>query len=508
MIQISKKIERIFRNLYELEQEQRGNRTCFEKIMESNESRLNYLNHLFNVIKRNEVNEYYYYIFDDNIGFLAEFMNDMYKNELTVPTIYFKDKDDCLIVPEMDELEYLFKLFESNKEMYETVYKDKKFILDLPNKTFEQKMTRVLEIHEYNLAHLVGLTETEIEPNPNKNTLKKYFLSHVKDSEKYGDKDSEKLWNWVLSDEGKDELRRLNKITLDFIVQDKIQNPNNYDSNGVIKSISLPKFKERFKKETGLDFPLIKFSRYITKSINNLNFLNLDNTTHVILDYNAPYGRKDQKDIFIVNASPVTLFEDTKNYKDFLQNVLEVITHYANDDELKGVSLQLMEEVGVEAQDKDISSFINLIKTNKFFYGIAPNKEIALEKINNVLNEFFDRNVHLIGFDTNFNGSIIPLNKSIVNSTHCDTSISLSVVDLVSNYYKRGRAFFLDKLYSTSDNQMLRLSNPCEEILYLKQMELLEPEHLKKREKLEKKLAIFNKNYDSFNNSFGKNRRR
>ena len=58
MISDDAEIRKILRELYYVEKEQRCNRSSFEKMMESNESRLNYLNHLFNVIKRNELNEY------------------------------------------------------------------------------------------------------------------------------------------------------------------------------------------------------------------------------------------------------------------------------------------------------------------------------------------------------------------------------------------------------------------------------------------------------------------
>lgn len=510
MVTNTEKVEKILKTLYYTEKEgqDRFTRGSFDKIMESNETRLNYLNHLFNAVKKNELNEYCFCIFKDNIDFLYEFMNGGYRKEFHIPIKYFKDKDECLIVPTQDELEYLFELLEANKEMYELLYKDKKFILELPKKSFNQNMTRVLEIHEHNLAHLVGLTETEIELDPRKNVLKKYFLNNIGNIDKYGQKDSEKLWNWVLSEEGKNELRRLNSITLDFIDKDKIKFPNNYDSNGVIKPISLPKFKERFKKEIGLEFPIIRFSRCITKSINNLNFLNLNNTTEIILDYNVPNGRDDEKDIFIVNAAPETLLNESEDYLIFKLKVMDIITSYANDDRLKELAKELMDELGIKSKDKDISSFINLIKTSKFLTGIEPNNEVSLEKINNVISEYFDRNIHLIGFDTDFKENNIPLRKSSVNNAHCDTSISLTVAELVGDYYKRGRVFFLDKIYDGSESKLLRLSNPKEEITYNKQMNLLEPQFLKNNEGLQKKLESFNKKYAAYKNTLGNNKRR
>ena len=128
--------------------------------------------------------------------------------------------------------------------------------------------------------------------------------------------------------------------------------------------------------------------------------------------------------------------------------------------------------------------------------------------ITGLKSEYFDRNIHLIGFDTDFKENNIPLRKSSVNNAHCDTSISLTVAELVGDYYKRGRVFFLDKIYDGSESKLLRLSNPKEEITYNKQMNLLEPQFLKNNEGLQKKLESFNKKYAAYKNTLGNNKRR
>jgi len=508
VIEDSKKVEKIFKALCYSETQKNNIGYIYRKIMSSNESRLTYLNHLFNAIKRNEVNDSCESIFRQNIDFLHEFMNRQNNEEISVPYKYFKDKEDCLIVPTYDELEYLFDLLEANKDMYERFYQNKKFILELPNKTFHQHMTRILEIHDHNLAHLTGLTESEYEPDPNKNILKKYFLNNIHDYDYYGEEDSEKLWNWVLSSEGKEELRRLHRITIDFINKDKVKFPNNYDYNGQIKQNSLKKFKERFKEANGFDYPIIKFSRCITKCINNLNFLNLTNTSEVILDYNAPVGKKNEKDIFIVNASQKLMLKDLNNYLEQRKNIIILIAQHTFSDDLKSVTDKILDTIGLNVNDKDISYFINILQSSKYLEGISPNLNITLEKINNVLNEYFDSSVHLIGFDTEFGEDIIPLNKSSINNSHCDTSISITPVELVSDYYHRGRAFFLDKIYAKDQLELLRLSNPVEEIESLERMTILGLEELSKKENLEKKLSLFNKKYESYKNSMDNQKRR
>ena len=511
MIMITKQIDDIFKALYKSEGISISQSYTYDQIIESNSSRLDYLNHLFEKIENNELSEECSNIFSENIDFIHNFMNGKYNRELTVPKKYFDDKELCFIVPQPEDLEYLFKLFEANKEMFEILYKNKRFMIELPRNSLNQNMKRILEIYEHNLAHLLGLTESEPTPNLNKNILKKYFMSNIENQEQYGDKISERLLNWILSDEGKNELRRLNRITIDFINEDKKNHPNNYDENGNIKPKSFENFKNRFKEANGFDFPIIKFSRYITKSINSLNFLNMNNIFQIILDYNAPEGKKDEKDIFLINSPIPLMSKEITNYIMLNRKVLEVITQYANNDkELKEGLQEILDEIGINLSDKDIISFVNIIQAHDFIgkHGINPNQTVALEKIRNIISEYFDRNIHLIGFDTEFAEGEIKINDFTTNYAHCDTSISLTAAELVGEYYYRGRPFFLDKIFDETGERLLRISNPEEEILYLNQMAFLEPDNLKQSQKLKNKLSTFQEKYIAYKNSLGNGKKK
>lgn len=336
-------------------------------------------------------------------------------------------------------------------------------------------------------------------------------MEHIENTEQYGDKISERLLNWILSEDGKNELRMLNKITIDFICQDKKKYPNNYDSDGNIKQKSLEKFKIRFKEANGFDFQIIKFSRYITKCINSLNFLNMNNIFQIILDYNAPEGKNDEKDIFIVN-SPISLISrEIKEYVDLNNKIFDIINKYANNDEVLKEKIQdILEEIGIDINDKEIASFINLIQSYDFVgkHGINPNQNIALEKIRNIISEYFGKNIHLIGFDTEFDEQEIGIEDNTINKAHCDTSIALTAPELVGEYYERGRAFFLDKIYDGNGSGLLRISTPEEEILYLEQMAFLEPQNFEYSNKLKFKLSNFKNNYLTYKNSLGNVRKK
>ena len=469
-------------------------------------SRLRYLNDFLEQAEKKKLNPACQKLLEKNIEFIKDFMNGEFSKEIDVPKKYFEDKSDCLIVPTETELEYLFNIIKSNKTMFEMLYQNNKFKIDLPKNTFNQNMTRILEIKKHNLAHLLGFTDSEPTPDPNKNQLKKYFLSHVENTEQYGETIAERLLNWILSEEGQDEIRRLNRITLEYINEDKKKNKNCYDEEGKIKLKALDKFKERFKKDTGFDYPIIKFSRYISKCINTINFFNMSNIYQMILDYNAPPGKDDEKDIFIVNCSKKIINKEIEAYIKFEKIVIELLEAYAESkDELKKqeIKTKLKSILGIDLNEGVFGSFINLVESNllKEESCIAPDLSVLKQKVRNSLMNLYDNNIHLLGFDTDFNGLITDINEKTTNTTHCDTSISITLPELVGEFYERGRPFFLDKIEEANGYGVLRISAPLEEIRHLRQMELLGLMPNSRRKALEKEFMIFTNNIRKFQSS-------
>ena len=247
MLKTSQKVAEILKGLYESEKVTVQLDYSFETVMNSNTNRMAFLNQLFENINTGKLSEECLALFDENIDFLHKFMNGEINVEISVPEVYANDANNCLIVPTQEDIKYLFSLIEANINLYETNYKSKRFALTLHNNSFNMNMGRILEIKYKNLAHLLGLTQNEQEENENKNLLKKHFLKTVKNSELYGKEHSTRLLNWIISEEGKKEILRLNQLTIDFIEKDKKKNPNSYDEKGNIKS--LESFKKRFKED-------------------------------------------------------------------------------------------------------------------------------------------------------------------------------------------------------------------------------------------------------------------
>lgn len=447
----------------------------FEEIFASNQSRIEFIDRLFDEYENGTMNSDTRAVFMRNIDYIYSFINGKEKSSsMTIPEKYYKDQSIGAIIPSIDELEFLLKLIEKTTDLFDKTYDGNKMYLKLPDESFNENMTRVLEIKKHNIAHLLGLTEYEniAVSDPSKNLLKKHFYSVVIDKDRYyGNTDAEKLLNWINSIEGKEEIRRIHTITLEFVNKDKKANPNSY-VGGNLKADSsvIAKFKERYKKETGLDYPIINFSRLITKTINTFNFLKLSNLVEVILDYNAPKGKSNEKDIFLVNRNSKKLFDTNSRFMDMRTDLLIDFYNYAYDSKNKKLRDKLLKN-GINVNSQNIRDQLNIIEAYSFIgeYGIEPDDSIVDDKIIEAVNGSFERNVNLIGFNTEFNDEKdIPLSQVVIHDAHCDTSIGLTVPELIGHYYKYGRTFFLDKI--ESEKGMVMVSNVNDEIYYLKRV--------------------------------------
>lgn len=503
MIKSAKKFREYFHDLYKANCTSIFINKSFDEIFDSNKTRIEYINKLFENREAHKLSCEGERVFEETIDYIVSFINGKEKgSNITVPEKYFKDMAVGAIIPTFEEMAFLLKVIKSNKIMYEMFYEDTFLYVKLPDESFNENMIRILEIKKHNIAHLLGLTEYEdITNNPSKNLLKKHFFSVVKESNKYykGSSDAEKLLNWIVSNEGECELLRIHKKTLDFVKRDKIINPGSYIGNDLKPDSSIvSKFKERYKKSTGLDYPIINFSRLLVKSINTLNFLRLNNLVEVILDYNAPKGTSNEKDIFLVNRNSKKVLHGIDKFMNLRTNLLIDLYNYAHDSENIELRNKLISE-GINVNSQNIKDQLNIIKAYDFIgaYGITPDDSIIDEKIIESINENFERNINLIGFGTDLeNQKEIPLDKKVIHRAHCDTSIALTVPELAGHYYKYGRSFFLDKI--ESDRGVMMVSNINDEIHYLKRVLYIKTNATEELGHLIELKKVLNENYDQY----------
>lgn len=496
MIRNSKRFYEYFREIYEANCGSLRSNKSFDEVFKDNESRMKFIIEMFDAVDNNQLSYSGRRLFEDTIEYIVAFMKgDRKRSDVKVPSKYFEDESMGAIIPSLADLDLLLKLIKANKEVFEMYYKDNLLVLDLPEDTFNQNMQRCLEIKEHNLAHLLGLTEFEdpMKPDPNKNILKKYVLKLIGNSSEYGSTDAEKVLNWVTSEYGQLHLYMLHKKTLEFVEEDRAKFPNAYDSEGNLKpnSATIAKFKQRYKAKTGLDYPIINFSRFIVKAANTFNFLNLNNVVEMILDYNAPEGKTNEKDIFLVLGPARKILTKNNKYIEARSDIWVAIYNYAFDPTDENAKNTLI-DAGIDLKDPYIQDQLNIIKAKEFIEekGITPDDHLMDEKIIACLNPYFEREVHLLGFKTEFHDETdIPLDEMRVHGAHCDTSISLTVPELIGHYYKRGRPFFLDKIESLrtehgEEQDYLLISTVRDEINYLSRVEDLKAGATERIEKL------------------------
>ena len=512
----SKKFENVMSCLYKTSNARMS--TSFDNIMKDNISRLDFINGLFNDYKKEELSPECRRVFEDNIDFINGFINGEYNHFISIPRKYANDRDQYLIIPSQKEINYLLDLIKLNVRLYDAYYKDNEIIVELPNDTFNKNMTRILSVKEDKVAHLLGLTDSSLSDSKTSNFLKEYFKSIVEDTSVYGQGDAIALLNWIISDEGRQEILRLNQLLLNFVEDDYAEHPASYYSKEAIKNKE--KFSARFEayyKDLGLKYPMIKFSRIFTKCINNLNFFNMSSINMCIVDYNSRYSPRkyedrykekreedkedvDEKDFFFVSAPSKQLNEQIENHIHYMNNFLNKLKKYKKGDEKNDRWVE--EELNEMGVTKGKDAYLNLAQTNQFVEnnGILP-EEYEYLMVQKQIRDYYakkdDRLVHLIGFDSYDKESISELNEPMVHETHCDTSIGISTGALVDTYFTRGRAFFLDKI-KTKNAGTIRVSNPIEEMEYHQDMIDLGRDDSKEYNALEKGMKTFTKRFKKF----------
>ena len=175
---------------------------------------------------------------------------------------------------------------------------------------------------------------------------------------------------------------------------------------------------------------------------------------------------------------------------------------YPDDERIKEILLAN----GLNVNSQQFKDQLNIIQAYDFVgkHGINPNNRLFYDKIIESLNHSFQRDIHLIGFNTEFNGEKqIPVNRSVIHYAHCDTSIGLTTPELMGHYYHYGRSFFLDQI--SSNNGILRVSNINDQIYYLKRNIQFNPDASQLLDDLCKLKDTLNRNYHHYLNKKNNN---
>lgn len=435
----------------------------FEKVFKNNTSRLKFLNTIYDYLNENKLSDDFVNLFNESIGAISNYIDGSFECGIAVPSSFRNDIEGCYI-PTERELRFLFGLMKICCDFHATIYDGKEFSLLLPEGTLDQNITKLFSIKKENLPHILGLTEHEDKGNYLFNYfLKKDVLENPKlyTTEKgqplsNGQKVSERYLDWILSVDGQEEIIHINQCIRFLMQEDMKRNPQSY-TNGQPKSKN--RFAELVYETYGIRFPMIKFSRYICKTVNLLNFLNMNNTSEMILDYNAQIGEAIPQDMFFVNAASSDLLDNSSEYLKIKKIIYELLEKYDSDDEtVKREAADALRTLGINVHvgGKDsIVSWANLLRTYEFVgsKGIEPTLSSTKQSLLSSLSALFSNDVHLLGFGSTINGKdesgqitrkLFGTDESVTDRTYCGTSIAVTVPEYLDKFNVRGRCFFLD----------------------------------------------------------------
>lgn len=519
---LSRLFYEVFKSVYDCLKDDSNLEIEFDEVFKDNESRLSFLNMIFDKIEQGQLSDEFKYVFNGSIVFLENFISgkikdlDAFASSIEVPHVFAGDEQG-IYVPYEHDLRLLFGLVKICSNMHEELYEGQKICIQMPNNTFNQQIIKMMEIKRQNLAHLLGFTENEKKGN----LLFEYFKEIDKElypalydssgrflsnDQKY----SERYLDWILSEDGQRQIIKLNKQVRDFMDRDMQIHPERYE-NGQLKNNkldSIKKFKSDLFEETGIEFPIIKFSRYITKTINLLNFMNMTNTTEYISDYNKSDGVKIPEDFFFVNADSEKFIEWNKKYIEDKKNILSLIKEYVMADGIRKSEIEgeLMKyDITIASDASKASSFFsmgNLAFTYDFVekHGIVPKTYSQDDKICEKLSIRFPNDIHLVGFASkdDSEGKIVhDIGQGFIDNLYCGTSIAVAYPQFVDKFCKLGRLFFVNKI-SSEDGTIFNIATAREEAAFLDMMEVLYGDSFERSKGLLNELQIFEEKFSLY----------
>lgn len=471
-----------FKDIYNAFCEETNYDVPFEKVFEDNEKRLEFLNLVMQQINSDKMSSKFVNLFADSINFVSGYINGDYKCGVEVPYVYKEDINGCYI-PTADQLKFLFKMINICCSFHEKMYYEKSYTIELPSNTLNQRIHKIFSIGKENLPHILGLTEASQKGN----YLFKYFLEMDKKNNpdlyttevgqplSNGERVSERYLNWILSEDGQNKIIEINELIRGLMDDDMKNNPQDY-VNGQPKSPQ--KFATLVKSQLNIDFPFLNFSRYVCKTINLFNFLNMNNTSEMIVDYKPVVQDGNPCDFFLVNSPNEVLETDGIAYinmKDYVIYCVWLLSS-GNSEEV-AMAKEALHDFGIKIDFNNpdsIGSLSNLLFTDKFVgrHGIKPNLSGTNFSIMMRLAKHFGLDVHLLGFSSNVEeGMELGIDQTDIFSMDCRSSMVVAVPEYLDNFNVRGRCFYFDIL--GSGTRVGFVNSVDDEIRHLKRKQIL-----------------------------------
>lgn len=468
----------------------------FEDMMNNNITRADFVISLLN---SNDLSKEQMEQINDIKMLLVDFIVGTKSKSIYIDEDIINDKDDNCIIFSRNEFQNLLNNLRLVNKLY-TNYASK----DISLNDDKDNVITHFSIDKSDLTNIMGISDIQVKDFKEiKNSWKKFWKSGRVDdyilyaNNKCGKKPNlllkhfflkkaneklNKFYDYIISDEGIEDLQFLYDLQNEFIKIDKEKNPSRYIDgkidfkkkvefqNDYYEFIKNKYYKEipysySLKELMKREFPLLKLSKYYTFLSNFINLLNMNDLYFVTYENKKLNDVSNLKNQFEVFRKQLTIFFDDKekiNNLDYyfyaiLDTKSQVLECY---NKFKLVLENLLLEIDDEETKKSSCEFLKMIDDYIYFNDEKSNECVIVngnyQNGKNYLNVFTLKNEKLVS----------------------------SITTKKDEYqYHLSSPRFVDKVLC--DNQIIRISSIEEEISFLEYCGLNQDKKLLLNEKKE-----------------------
>lgn len=457
------------KNLYDALSTEMAITKSFDDIISTNESRVHFICDLVDMTVNGGVSNTFYELFKTNYNFIYQFlMGNITKSHLAVPKEIKDNIMDITYVPTEEELTKVLDMLKINYSTFKRIYDGNQLYIRIPEGTLHQNIIERLEIRKNNIAHLLGVTSRQsalvklfVELDKAKNPHYYDVNGDIIDKENNGI--AVRILDFYTSEDGRNYLLRLNDSIRRFITVFGERYPGSVDdTSGGVKPGYQEQFKKEFESIFGFKFPLLEYNKMFVKNVGFFNQTELSFVSEIILDYDA---RKSEANTHIKSKKFLVHYDAEEHekqiilYNELVTKTTDIIKLAAQLPEAQG--LKILERLGLERHKTLLYQYRNNL-SRQVLENLNIRNTDLINQLNSLLNDLREKSKGTTKFpyDTQMLGFIpaivmdqeVDINQMLVNTGICETNLEVSVPELMQEYYKHSRRYYIDAIRDSHGN--------------------------------------------------------
>lgn len=454
----------------------------FDEIISTNQGRVNFICNLIDLSIKGQVSPTLFELFKSNYEYLYEYMmGERTRAHFVIPKRIKENIHDIRYLPDNEELTMLLDMVAINYNTFNRVYNNNQLFIKIPDDSLYKNMYERLEINKNNIAHLLGITSRH-------SALVKLFVDVDKQKHpEYYDQDGNiidkenngiaiRIVDFYTSEEGRNYLLRINESINKYISLFEERNPGSVDdANGGVRTEYQQQFNQEFESVFGFRYPLLEYNKMYVKNVGFYNQTEMSFVSEIILDYDSRKSEDKQtfkSKKFLVHYDAKEHLEQIEMYNSLTSQTIEIIKLAAQLPEQKG--LEVLEKLKLERHKPLLYQFRNNL-SSRVLENLNIRNTDLINQINNLLNEMrekhkgttsFPYDTQLLGFiQLDHTGQEYGINQVVLNTGVCETNLEVSVPELIQEFYKHSRRYYIDAIKDSNGNYV-RVGNLKQEEEY------------------------------------------